>query len=104
MSNVYTHSDFAVLSIMNSFDDNVYIGSSCFIQRKPETKFLSPTCVSFDAADGADRANFDVQARFEANVVPAIVTRLSNLDNSSFENSNSNISVISYSLDATTNS
>lgn len=102
MSNVYTHTNYAVLSVMNSFDDAGYVGSTCYLQRKPEASYGNLTTVTFNIPD-ADRADFDVQARFEANVVPSINSRLSDMDNRNTVNSNSNISVNSYSLDGKIN-
>ena len=103
MSNVYTHTNYAVLSVMNMFDDGVYAGSTCYIQRKPESSYGNITTLSFTVPD-ADRADFDVQARFEANVVPDINTSFTNMDALSVVISNSNISVNSYSMDGKLNS
>lgn len=103
MSNVYTHTNYAVLSVMNIFNNNVYAGSTCYIQRKPESDYGNLTTISFMLPD-ADRADFDVQARFEANVVPDINTRFASMDVATVVISNSNISVNSYSMDGKPNS
>ena len=103
MSNVYTHTNYAVLSVMNIFDtSDVYQGSTLYVQRKPESNYGNITTLSFMAPD-ADRADFDVQARFEANVVPDINTAFTDMDAASVVISNSNISVNSYSMDGKLN-
>lgn len=102
MSNVYTDTNYAVLSVMNIFNNNVYAGSTCYIQRKPESDYGNLTTVSFMTPD-ADRADFDIQARFEANVVPDINSHFSGMDAVTVVMSNSNISVNSYSMDGKLN-
>lgn len=102
MSNVYTHSDFAVLSIMNIFTDDNWDGSTCYIQRKPESDYGNITTVTFLSPD-YNREDFDILDGFTANIVPAITSKFSSMDAVNVVMSNSNISVNSYSMDGKLN-
>ena len=103
MSNVFTNSDFAVLSVMDTVDDNnnEWTGSTVFIQRKPEADYGNITLLSFIPDGVTKRKDFNVQARFEANIVPKISSELSEMSVANVTLSNSNISVSSYRLDGT---
>ena len=102
MSNVFTNSDFAVLSVMDTVNDdnNQWAGSTVFLQRKPEADYGNITILSF-FGDSVAREDFNVQARFEANIVPKISSELSEMSVANVTLSNSNISVSSYRLDGT---
>ena len=81
MSNVYTSSDYAVLSVMDVVSSNSnpqWVGSTVFIQRKPEANYGNVTILSYSKGSSYNvvEEDFNVQARFEANVVPTITTRL----------------------------
>ena len=102
MSNVYTHSDFAVLSIMNVFNNDNWFGSTLYIQRKPESDYGNITTVNFLSPD-YNREDFDILDGFTANIVPAITSKLSSMDESNVVMSNSNISLVSYSMDGKIN-
>lgn len=103
MSNVFSNTSFAVLSIMDvtSSTDNTYIGSSVFIQRKPENDYGNITILTFESGSSynLDRLDFNVQSRFEANAVPVLHSRLSDDWDGDVVLSNSNISVNSYRAD-----
>lgn len=101
MSNVYTSSDYAVLSIMDVVSSNSnpqWVGSTVFIQRKPESNYGNVTILSYGKGSSYNvvEEDFNVQARFEANVVPTIATRIAENSGSQVTLSNSNISVNSY--------
>ena len=105
MSNVYTSSDYAVLSIMDVVSANSnpqWVGSTVFIQRKPEENYGNLTILSYGKGSSYNvvEEDFNVQARFEANVVPTITTRLGE-NTTDVTISNSNISVNSYRADGT---
>ena len=106
MSNVYSSSAFAVLSVMDVVSANSnpqWIGSSVFVQKKPEADFGNLTILSYSEGSPYNlvEEDFNIQARFDANVVPTITTRLADLGDSDVTISNSNISVNSYRADGT---
>lgn len=104
MSNVFSNSSFAVLSVMkaHSNSNNTYLGSTVFVQRKPEENYGNITILSY-SQDGYGTSHyltvedFDNQDAFEANVVPAIQSALVNMQTVDVVMSNSNISVQAYS-------
>ena len=103
MSNVFSNASFAVLSVMDTRNrdvSNIYLGSTVFVQRKPEEDYGNLTILSFtNGQDGLRDADFNVQERFEANVVPLIQAHFGNLEASYVNISNSAISVNSYKPD-----
>lgn len=105
MSNVFTNSNFAVLSIMDVINSqsNDYVGSTVFIQRKPESNYGNITILTYEDNSSYNllREDFNVQARFEANVVPSITSRLSAPADGDVVLSNSNISPTSYYANGT---
>jgi len=105
MSNVFTNTNFAVLSIMDARNSttNDYIGSTVFLQRKPEDNYGNITILTFENGSiyGLTEEDFNVQARFEANAVPTITTRLADVSDGGLTLSNSNISITSYRADGT---
>jgi len=104
MSNVFTNTNMAVLSIMDVSIDggNTYSGSTVFVQRKPESDYGNLSIISFAPnAEGLTKDDFNVQARFEANVVPKIETRFSSISSNNITLSNSDISINSYKMDGT---
>ena len=110
MANVFSNASFAVLSVMETLDSNNlnhYYGSTVFIQRKPESDYGKITFFSYpEEVKGShhnfDRLDFNVQARFEANVVPRVHSDFAVM-RSNVVLSNSNISAVSYSADGTEN-
>ena len=106
MSNVYSSSDYAVLSIMDVVSANSnpqWVGSTIFVQRKPEADYGNLTILSYSKGSEYNvvEEDFNVQARFEANVVPTIATRIANTVEGTVTISNSNISVNSYRANGT---
>ena len=106
MSNVFSNTSFAVLSIMDvtaKNNANSYIGSSVFVQQKPENNFGNITILTFE--DGSkynlDQLDFNVQARFEANALPVIHSRLTDIMDVDVVLANSNISAVSYRANGT---
>jgi len=106
MSNVYTTTNYAVLSIMDTYLDggNTYSGSTVYVQQKPEDAHGNLTTLSYaNGTNNFEQLDFNVQARFEANVVPVITTQLSEMKTVNIVISNSNISVQSYRSDGKQN-
>lgn len=106
MSNVYSSSEYDVLSVMDVKSANSnpqWIGSTVFVQQKPEADYGNLTILSYskDSPYNVVEEDFNVQARFEANVVPTITTRLGDSGDSAVTVANSNISVNSYRADGT---
>lgn len=108
MSNVYSNSSFAVLSVMKTLvgDDKTYGGSTVFLQRKPEESYGNITILSFSQEAYGTGHNlrvedFDNQDAFEANVVPALHSAITAFSTSNVILANSNISVISYTANGT---
>jgi len=106
MSNVYSNASFAVMSVMHSrARDNLehWVGSTCFIQRKPEDNYGQITVQSFSLGNpyNLEKLDFDVQARFDANVAPTIQNLLTDHVTGNVAVSNSNISVVSMKADGT---
>mgnify|MGYP003145135275 FL=1 len=102
MSNVFSNASFAVLSVMQTKIDNDFLGSVVYVQKKPEADFGKPTTVAYLPADFPE-VDFNVQERFEANIVPNIHQQISQAvsTTSGFSEANSNISVKSYGVSFT---
>ena len=103
MANVYVHSDYAVVSVMvTSNSSGGFKGATVYVRHTPfDVHQTYP--LNFNNEDYS-LLDFNVQARFEANVVPKIssrVTRVKDKDDE-FYVSNSNISVDSYVLSVVT--
>lgn len=91
MSNVYTHSDFVVVSIMKSFDgSNTWRGATIYYQKS----IAEQGTVSFMARGDIREEDVDNLDRFVANVVPRIEYALSISED--FTIANTDISVKSY--------
>lgn len=110
MSNVYSNASFAVLSVMDTFNPTLpdgtkgeWVGSTCFVQRKPEADYPNVLVVSFPA-DNWPRDDFTVQDRFNANVTANIMSGINGYSNQGdpiiMVNSNSSISPKSYKMTA----
>lgn len=104
MSNVFSNTNFAVLSVMVNEVDNNFVGATAFVQRKPEADHGNIMTVSFAAAD-FNIKDFHVQDRFNANVATNIHAQIldSASENVNFTSANSNISVKSYRMTAVEN-
>ena len=108
MANVFSNASFAVLSVMSTTNGNTnaYIGSTCFVQRKPESDYGNITIISYPDDDFGTHHNlriedFNQQAAFEANVVPKIHSDISSMSTTQVNIANSNISSVSYSMNGT---
>tara|TARA_S200002703_G_C3794086_1_gene245159 strand:+ start:1593 stop:1919 length:327 start_codon:yes stop_codon:yes gene_type:complete len=105
MSNVFSNASFAVLSVMHIHDtDNAYKGSTVFCQKKPENDYPNLAIYSFSEGGnvyGLEQSDFDVQVRFDANVVPKIQTLFDDKNTGNVTLSNSAISSASYKPDGT---
>ena len=105
MSNVFTNSDYAVLSVMDveRSDNSAWVGSTVFAQRKPEANYGNLTILSYGKNNPYNLVieDFNVQARFEANVVPTITSQIADNNVGAVNVSNSNISVNSYRANGT---
>ena len=108
MANVFSNASFAVLSVMSTTSGvtNAYIGSTCFVQRKPESNYGNITVISYPVADHGTLHNlriedFNQQAAFEANVVPKIQSDITSISDSPVNIANSNISTVSYTMNGT---
>ena len=110
MSNVFSNASFAVLSVMNFHnpnEDNTWKGSTVFVQKKPEADFGNVTVLTFNPEDW-NIEDFNVQARFEANIVANVQSEINSMvtlpDNSEVKHvatmSNSAISPKSYVMSA----
>ena len=102
MSNVFSNTDFAVLSVMQNKLANGFIGATAFVQRKPEADYGNILTVSFASSDYAEEY-FNVQARFDANIAPNIMQQITTYEQgpTPLVSSNSNISAKSYAMSAT---
>tara|TARA_Y100001938_G_C7781087_1_gene277939 strand:- start:14 stop:343 length:330 start_codon:yes stop_codon:yes gene_type:complete len=106
MSNVFSNTSFAVLSVMHAHDKNnnsEYLGSTVFVQRKPESDYGNITVLSYGTNNETlEKADFDNQPRFEANVVPRIQKNLTAPQHTgNVHLSNSSISPVSYTANGT---
>lgn len=105
MSNVFSNTSFAVLGVMDCHDGangDFYVGSTVFVQRKPESDYGNLTILSYSRdLYNLTENDFNIQARFEANVCPQIMTDLLDTSVGSPVLTNSNISVNSYIYDGT---
>tara|TARA_Y100001938_G_C8047098_1_gene409544 strand:- start:67 stop:381 length:315 start_codon:yes stop_codon:yes gene_type:complete len=101
MSNVFSNASFAVLSVMEYHSTNSWVGATAFVQKKPETDYSDITTVSFASADW-DNKDFQVQARFDANIAPNIMMQLNDMAsaNTGFLAIKSNLSTASYKMTA----
>ena len=101
MSNVFSNTSFAVLSVMENHINDNFLGATAFVQRKPESNYGNILTVSFDSAN-FDILDFNIQSRFDANIAPNIQQQINDSagNNSGFSASNSNISVKSYAMSA----
>ena len=110
MSNVYSNASFAVLSVMDTFNPTLpdgtkgeWVGSTCFVQRKPEADYPNVLVVSFNA-DNWPRNDFTVQDRFNANVAANIMSGINGYSSDGdpiiMVNSNSSLSPKSYKMTA----
>ena len=101
MSNVFSNTSFAVLSVMENKLAANFIGATAFVQRKPETNYGNILTVSFDSAN-FDEKDFNVQARFDANIAPNIMQQITTYEQgpTPLVSSNSNISAKSYAMSA----
>ena len=104
MSNVFSNTSFAVLSVMENHVDTAWIGATAFVQRKPEANYGNILSVSFPAADW-NILDFNIQDRFNANIASNIIEQISTgaTNDDKFVASNSNISVKSYTMTAVEN-
>lgn len=103
MSDVFSNSSFDVKSVMIATrdGDGSFKGAECFIQRKPASDYVHITRLLYANGDshGLSLLDFQVQARFDANVAVQIQ---SDLDSSKFTDedtwvyTNSAISSASY--------
>ena len=101
MSNVFSNASFAVLSVMNVHDKNdssIYLGSTVFVQKKPESDFGNITVLNFGRQNETlVQEDFDHQTRFEANVIPRVHKSLIQPQaTGNVTLSNSSISPVSY--------
>ena len=84
MSNVFSNASFAVLSVVNFHNPNlpngpaVWKGSTAYVQKKPEADFGNITVINFDAADWSID-DFNVQARFDANIAANIQSEINQM-------------------------
>ena len=103
MSNVFSNTSFAVLSVMESRVNDNFLSATAFVQKKPESSHGNILTVSFPSADW-DQLDFNVQDRFNANIAPNIMQQISDNPSqnsaSGFVEANSNISVKSYGVTA----
>ena len=108
MSNVFSNASFAVLSVMDTFNQKKdHVSSTVFVQRKPEENY--PNILVLDYTPGPEAndfklKDFNIQERFEANVCSNIMVGLNEMDTmveaGGITISNSNISVNSYKMSA----
>ena len=103
MSNVFSNTSFAVLSVMESRVNDDFLSATAYVQQKPEANYGNILTVSFPSAEW-DQLDFNVQDRFNANVAPNIMATISSLPghntSSGFVEANSNISAKSYGVKA----
>jgi hypothetical protein len=90
------------MDVVSANSNPQWVGSTVFIQRKPEENYGNLTILSYGKGSTYNvvEEDFNVQARFEANVVPTITSRLGE-NTTDVTISNSNISVNSYRADGT---
>ena len=106
MANVYVHSDYAVVGIMVTTNAAAgFKGASVYVRHTPfDIHDAYP--LNFTPLNNNSFAysllDFNVQERFEANVVPKITERVTSNRATDYYVSNSNISVDSYVLTSTT--
>ena len=101
MSNVFSNTSFAVLSVMEYHANESWIGATAFVQKKPEADHPDVTTVSFASADW-DVKDFQLQDRFDANIASNIMNQLSDMPsaNAGFIAVKSNLSTASYKMTA----
>lgn len=100
MSDVFSNSHMQIKSVMLGHKDSTYKGASVHVQRLPTDTYPNLTTVHFfeSGSHGLVKEDFEVQARFDANVATATWDYISNPGGADFSISNSNISVNSYSV------
>ena len=92
MSNVSTHSDFVVVSIMKTFNSSdLYRGATIYYQKAPP---YEENTISFLANSEIAAEDVDSLDRFEANVIPRIEDAIE--ISAGITTSNSAISIKSY--------
>lgn len=98
MSDVFSNSHMQIKSVMLGHKDSTYKGAQVFVQRLP-TDTYAINVINFDdgGSHGLVKEDFEVQARFDANVVSAAFDA-TKITSGAFSISNSNISVDSYSV------
>ena len=103
MSNVFSNTSFAVLSVMENHVNNKFLGATAFVQVKPEENYPQITTISF-AAEDWDIKDFQVQDRFNANIASNINSILTDSafanSDASFISIKSNLSTDSYAMSA----
>ena len=101
MSNVFSNTSFAVLSVMEYHANESWVGATAFVQKKPEDNHPDITTVSFASADW-DVKDFQIQDRFNANIASNIMMQLNDMpsNNASFVAIKSNLSSKSYKMSA----
>ena len=81
MSNVYVHADYAVVGVMlTSNTKGDFQGAQVFVRKTPFADYttFAMSFSAFPEGDGSTSIeDFDVKARFVANVVPKITCKLS---------------------------
>ena len=100
MSDVFSNSHMQIKSVMLGHKDSTYKGAQVFVQRLPTDTYTSINVINFfdSGSHGLVKEDFEVQARFDANVAPAAFDAATKTTGAAFSISNSNISVNSYSL------
>lgn len=101
MSDVFSNASFDVKSVMvyTRDDDSSFKAADCFVQRKPSSDYTHLTRLQYSSGDshGLSLLDFQVQARFDANVAVQIQSDIDNLsDKDTWVFTNSAISVSSY--------
>lgn len=105
MSNVFSNASFAVLSVMHTHNHSKdYVGSTVFVQVKPEDHYPNVMIVEYPSNDTASTGNFDYQSRFEANICSNIMVGINEMktmvSSGGITLSNANISPTSYKMSA----
>ena len=105
MSNVFSNTSFAVLGVMDCHDaanGDFFFFFTVFVQRKPESDYGNLAILSYSRdLFNLSENDFNIQARFEANVCPQIMSDLLDTSVGNPVLTNSNISVNSYTYDGT---
>lgn len=103
MSDVFSNASFDVKSVMvyTRDDDSSFKAADCYIQRKPSSDYVHLTRLRYESGGGHGLAllDFQVQARFDANVAVQIQSDLDSsttADEDQWVYTNSAISTASY--------